>query len=144
MSGEPCVTGTRIRAWAIWDFYCGGASIVKIIEEYPTLTREQVIAALEYCHVSLPAKPDIPEEDVDAAAFAYCRDQPLDNGGVPEDVEAAALAIYEQYEFGVGAPGEKPTWVYHGNSIMQGRARWLARAALKALADRGWTPPRGG
>jgi uncharacterized protein (DUF433 family) len=44
----PVLSGTRIPTAAVWDFYQAGYDIPAIMREYPTLTPEDVQAAIEY------------------------------------------------------------------------------------------------
>ncbi|TVM01165.1 MAG: antitoxin [Candidatus Brocadia sp. WS118] len=46
--GAPCIAGTRIMVSTILSQLAGGYSIEKILEGYPQLSREQVVAAIEY------------------------------------------------------------------------------------------------
>lgn len=46
--GKPCVKGTRIMVSIILDHLTAGETAETIIEEYPTLTKEDVHAALAY------------------------------------------------------------------------------------------------
>jgi len=47
-SGKPCIRGTRIMVKNILGMIAGGYTIQKVLEAYPELTREDVLAALEY------------------------------------------------------------------------------------------------
>ena len=44
----PVLAGTRIPTSAIWNFHQAGFDTDAIIREYPTLTREDVAAAIQY------------------------------------------------------------------------------------------------
>ena len=46
--GRVCVKGTRIMVSVILDNLSDGLSIDDIIESYPPLTREDVLAAINY------------------------------------------------------------------------------------------------
>jgi uncharacterized protein (DUF433 family) len=46
--GEPVIRGTRIPVFLIADLIEQGADLREILEDYPTLTREQVRAAITY------------------------------------------------------------------------------------------------
>ena len=46
--GKPCVKGTRIMVSIILDHLKAGESAETIIKEYPTLTAEDIRAALAY------------------------------------------------------------------------------------------------
>jgi uncharacterized protein (DUF433 family) len=45
---RPVLAGTRIPVDAIWNFHEAGYSTEQILEEYPTLTANDVVAAIEY------------------------------------------------------------------------------------------------
>jgi len=47
-SGKPHIRGTRIMVKNILGMIAGGYSIEKVLAAYPELTREDVIAALDY------------------------------------------------------------------------------------------------
>jgi uncharacterized protein (DUF433 family) len=46
--GKPCIKGTRIWVSLILDFLAGGASEAELLNEYPQLTRDDVLAAIAY------------------------------------------------------------------------------------------------
>ncbi|HYW44622.1 MAG TPA: DUF433 domain-containing protein [Bryobacteraceae bacterium] len=46
--GKPCVRGTRIWVSLLLDFLASGATIEEILENYPQLKREDVLAAIAY------------------------------------------------------------------------------------------------
>ena len=48
LSGKPRINGTRISVALILGFLASGASVEGIIDEYPGLTREQIVACLAY------------------------------------------------------------------------------------------------
>ena len=47
-SGRPCIRGTRIWVALILDLMAGGATVEELLEEYPQLVREDIMAALAY------------------------------------------------------------------------------------------------
>jgi uncharacterized protein (DUF433 family) len=47
MSGTPCFRGTRVPAAVLFDNLADGMSIDEIIEQWPTLNRDDVVAVLE-------------------------------------------------------------------------------------------------
>ena len=47
MGGTPCFTGTRVPVQTLLDYVEGGDSIDEFLEDFPTVTRQQVIAFLE-------------------------------------------------------------------------------------------------
>jgi uncharacterized protein (DUF433 family) len=46
--GKPCVRGTRIWVSLILDFLASGTSMEELLEEYPQLTTEDILAAIAY------------------------------------------------------------------------------------------------
>ncbi len=48
MMGKPVVTGTRITVDLILERLAAGESVEQILESHPRLTRESVLAALEF------------------------------------------------------------------------------------------------
>jgi len=47
-NGRPVVKGTRITVQTILEFLGAGDSIEDILEEYPSLSREDVLASIRY------------------------------------------------------------------------------------------------
>jgi uncharacterized protein (DUF433 family) len=47
-NGRPTVRGTRITVQTILEFLGAGDSIEDILEEYPSLTREDIRACLQF------------------------------------------------------------------------------------------------
>jgi uncharacterized protein (DUF433 family) len=47
-NGLPIIEGTRITAQTIVEFLSAGDTIEEVLEEYPTLSREDVLACLAY------------------------------------------------------------------------------------------------
>ena len=46
--GKPCVKGTRIWVSLLLDSLASGTSVEEILENYPQLKREDVLAAIAY------------------------------------------------------------------------------------------------
>lgn len=46
--GKPCIRGTRIWVSLILDFLASGMSIKKNLDEYLSLTEEDILAAIAY------------------------------------------------------------------------------------------------
>lgn len=46
--GKPCVRGTRISVGDVLGFLASGMSVEEVVEEYPSLTAEDVFACLAY------------------------------------------------------------------------------------------------
>ncbi len=46
--GKPCIRVTRIWVSLILDFLASGTSIEELLEEYPQLTRADILAAIAY------------------------------------------------------------------------------------------------
>lgn len=49
--GRPCIRGMRIRVTDILSLLSAGASHREIIEDYPTLEDDDILAALSYATV---------------------------------------------------------------------------------------------
>jgi uncharacterized protein (DUF433 family) len=47
-NGRPVVRGTRIAVQTVLEFLAAGDSIEEVLEEYPSLTRADVQACLDY------------------------------------------------------------------------------------------------
>jgi len=47
-NGKPVVRSTRITAQTVLEFLAAGDSVEDVLEEYPTLKREDVHACLDY------------------------------------------------------------------------------------------------
>jgi len=47
-SGKPCIKGTRITVYDVLGWLASGMSQQEILEDYPELTAEQIIACLTY------------------------------------------------------------------------------------------------
>jgi uncharacterized protein (DUF433 family) len=46
--GKPCIRGHRIWVSLILDFLAAGTSIEEIVDQYPGVTREDVLACIAY------------------------------------------------------------------------------------------------
>ena len=47
-NGKPIIAGTRIAVQTILEFLGAGDSIEEILEEYPSLSREDIYACLQF------------------------------------------------------------------------------------------------
>jgi len=47
-SGKPCIAGTRIAVHLMLSFMAGGETIESILQAYPQLKREDLLACLEF------------------------------------------------------------------------------------------------
>ena len=48
MSGVPCFTGTRVPVTHLIDYLEAGDSVDEFLNDFPTVTREQVLGVLEH------------------------------------------------------------------------------------------------
>ena len=55
--GKPTVTGTRVSVQTVLGHLSAGDSVEDVLDAYPRLTREDVLACLEYA-VELCGRPD--------------------------------------------------------------------------------------
>lgn len=46
--GKPCVKGTRLWVSLILDFLASGATIEELLEDYPQLHRDDILACMEH------------------------------------------------------------------------------------------------
>lgn len=46
--GKPCIRGTRIWVSLLLDFLSTGSSMEEILDQYPQLKREDILAAIAY------------------------------------------------------------------------------------------------
>ena len=46
--GKPCIRGHRIWVSLVLDFLAGGTTIDEILDDYPGLEREDVLACIAY------------------------------------------------------------------------------------------------
>ena len=47
-NGKPIIAGTRIPVQTVMEFLGAGDSIEEILEEYPSLSREDIYACLQF------------------------------------------------------------------------------------------------
>ena len=52
--GEPCIIGTRVPARMIAAMHANGDSVDDLLDAYPHLTREDILAAIEYVIANWP------------------------------------------------------------------------------------------
>ena len=58
LSGQPVFRGTRVPFQALLDYLEGGDTLDEFLEQYPGVTREQAIAALEEAKALMLARFD--------------------------------------------------------------------------------------
>ena len=56
LGGEPVFRGTRVPFKVLIDYLEGGDTLDQFLEQYPSVTRELAIAAIEDARLSLVAK----------------------------------------------------------------------------------------
>ncbi len=57
LGGTPVFTGTRVPLRALIDYLSGGDSLDIFLADFPTVSREKAVAALEEAAVALGAGP---------------------------------------------------------------------------------------
>jgi len=57
--GKPVIKGTRIPVYLILDLLAAGYTINKIIDSYPQLEKEDIIAALNYASKFMRYEEDV-------------------------------------------------------------------------------------
>ena len=53
MSGAPCFTGTRVPINHLFEFLESGETVDEFLDQFPTVTRQQALGALELSKESL-------------------------------------------------------------------------------------------
>jgi uncharacterized protein (DUF433 family) len=53
LGGIPVFVGTRVPLKALFDYIEGGATLDSFLDDFPTVAREQAVAALELAHGAL-------------------------------------------------------------------------------------------
>lgn len=53
LGGEPVFRGTRVPFKILIDYLEGGETLDEFLEQYPTVSRELAVAAIEEAHSSL-------------------------------------------------------------------------------------------
>ena len=66
LAGKPIVAGTRISVELILDCMASGWSVDKIVEAYPHITPEDVLAALAFAADVLRKKPFVTLAEIEA------------------------------------------------------------------------------
>ena len=56
MNGTPCFRGTRVPFKNLIDYLEHGYSLDEFLDAFPTVSREQAVAALEAAHEALTAR----------------------------------------------------------------------------------------
>ena len=49
-NGKPVIAGTRIPVTVILDQLAEAGSVDELLRKYPEVSKEQILAVLEYCH----------------------------------------------------------------------------------------------
>ena len=55
LSGTPVFVGTRVPAQSLFDYLEGGETLDEFLHQFPSVTREQAIAALDLARDSVLA-----------------------------------------------------------------------------------------
>lgn len=53
LGGAPVFVGTRVPVQALIDYLGGGQPLAEFLEDFPTVSREQAVAALRFAAQSL-------------------------------------------------------------------------------------------
>lgn len=53
LGGTPVFVGTRVPAQALIDYFEGGHSLDEFLDDFPSVSRDQAVAALELARVAL-------------------------------------------------------------------------------------------
>jgi uncharacterized protein (DUF433 family) len=55
MGGVPVFVGTRVPVQALWDYLEGGEPLAEFLDDFPSVTRDQAITALQMAEEMLVA-----------------------------------------------------------------------------------------
>lgn len=58
--GQPCIRGTRVLVHVILDFLATGESIEEVIEDYPQISRNDVLACLAFAASLVRGEAGVP------------------------------------------------------------------------------------
>lgn len=53
LGGVPVFTGTRVPVRVLFDYLAGGEPLTEFLEDFPSVNREQAVAALHFAARSL-------------------------------------------------------------------------------------------
>ena len=53
LGGTPVFVGTRVPVQSLFDYIEGGESLDEFLRQFPSVTREQAITAIEIAHEAL-------------------------------------------------------------------------------------------
>ena len=56
LGGTPVFVGTRVPFRALIDYLEGGHSVDEFLDDFPTVSREQVLASLEAAHDAVTSR----------------------------------------------------------------------------------------
>jgi uncharacterized protein (DUF433 family) len=56
MHGTPCFAGTRVPVASLYDYLRAGHGIDEFLRQFPTVSREQVVAALDIAKGAIPTQ----------------------------------------------------------------------------------------
>ena len=56
LSGTPVFVGTRVPVQSLFDYLEGGETLDEFLRQFPSVTREQALAALELARESVLAR----------------------------------------------------------------------------------------
>ena len=59
MSGTPCFAGTRVPLRTLFDHLIAGDSLDVFLDDFPTVSRQQAVAALERGYEALLAEAEV-------------------------------------------------------------------------------------
>ena len=57
LGGTPVFVGTRVPAQSLIDYLEGGHTVDEFLDDFPSVSRDQVIAALELARAALRTPP---------------------------------------------------------------------------------------
>jgi uncharacterized protein (DUF433 family) len=61
-SGQPCIRGMRITVKDVLEYLASGMTVDEILEDFPPLTREDVLACCGYAAMVLGPHSELPSD----------------------------------------------------------------------------------
>ncbi len=82
LSGTPVFAGTRVPAEALLDYLERGQSLAEFLADFPTVTQDQAVAALEEAKEALLARARRPAESVIDLLDSWLEEDSRREGGL--------------------------------------------------------------
>ena len=82
LSGTPVFAGTRVPVQTLLEYLEAGQPLAAFLEDFPTVTREQAVAALKEAKEALLSRARRPTEDAIALLQSWIQEDSTIDGGL--------------------------------------------------------------